>query len=62
MVDVTSQNISRLSDRELLEKIYTLLILVYNKIDNDNETLAINVMADLIGSMITEPRNGQRSF
>lgn len=60
MVDLHSQNISRLSDRELLEQIYTLLIMVYNKIDNDSETLAINVMADLIGSMITEPRNGQR--
>lgn len=52
-------DLSRLSDRELLEGIYTMLIHVYNKINDDNEQLAINVMADLLGSMITTTGYGQ---
>lgn len=52
-------DLSRLSDRELLEGIYTMLIHVYNKINDDNEQLAINVMADLLGSMITNTGYGQ---
>lgn len=52
-------DLSRFSDRELLEGIYTMLIHVYNKINDDNEQLAINVMADLLGSMITTTGYGQ---
>lgn len=52
-------DLSKFSDRELLEGIYTMLIHVYNKINDDNEQLAINVMADLLGSMIINTGYGQ---
>lgn len=46
--------LSQLTDRELLEGIYLMLIQVYNKINNDGEALAINLFADLLGTQLTK--------
>lgn len=54
MIDLKS-----LTDRELLEGIYLMLIQVYNKINNDSDQLAINLLADLVGSIMEEKKNGQ---
>lgn len=52
-------DLKSLTDRELLEGIYLMLIQVYNKINNDNDQLAINLLADLVGSIMEEKKNGQ---
>lgn len=44
-----------LTDRELLEKIYVLLLQVYQKIDqmdDDNKEFGLNLAADLMGDML----------
>lgn len=49
-----------LSDRELLENIYTLLIEVHRKldrIDDDERTLGINLFADILSSTIQRKSN-----
>lgn len=53
-----------LTDRELLEKIYVLLLQVYQKIDrmdDDNKEFGLNLAADLMGNMLqdrAEANNG----
>lgn len=53
-----------LTDRELLEKIYVLLLKVYSKIDSiddDHRTFGINVAADLFSNALqdrAEANNG----
>lgn len=53
-----------LTDRELLEKIYVLLLQVYQKIDrmdDDNKEFDLNLAADLMGNMLqdrVESNNG----
>lgn len=53
-----------LTDRELLEKIYVLLLQVYQKIDrmdDDNKEFGLNLAADLMGNMLqdrAETNNG----
>lgn len=46
-----------LTDRELLEKIYVLLLQVYQKIDrmdDDNKEFGLNLAADLMGNMLQD--------
>ena len=48
-------NLRYLSDRELLENIYVLLIEVHRKldrIDDDERTLGINLFADILSSRL----------
>lgn len=50
-----------LTDRELLEKIYVLLLQVYQKIDrmdDDNKEFGLNLAADLMGNMLQEDNYG----
>ena len=53
-----------LTDRELLEKVYVLLLQVYQKIDrmdDDNKEFGINVAADLFSNALqdrAEANNG----
>ena len=45
----------KLTDRELLEQIYTLLQLILvkvNEIDNDEKQFGMNLAADLVGTVI----------
>lgn len=49
-----------LSDRELLENIYTLLIEVHRKldrIDDDERAVAINLFADLLSNRLQKKSN-----
>lgn len=46
-----------MSDRELLEQIYLLLLQINTKvseIDNDAKTFGMNLAADLIGNMLED--------
>lgn len=46
-----------LTDREILEKIYALLLQVYQKIDrmdDDNKEFGLNLAADLMGNMLQD--------
>lgn len=46
-----------LTDREFLEKIYVLLLQVYQKIDrmdDDNKEFGLNLAADLMGNMLQD--------
>ena len=46
-----------LTDRELLEQIYVLLLQVYQKIDrldDDNRQFGMNLAADLMGNMLDD--------
>lgn len=48
-----------LTDRQLLEEIYILLIQIYNKvkeIDNDEKQFGMNLLADLVGTTLTNSR------
>lgn len=53
-----------LTDGELLEKVYVLLLQVYQKIDrmgDDNKEFGLNLAADLMGNMLqdrVESNNG----
>lgn len=49
-----------LSDRQLLENIYTLLLEVHRKldrIDDDERTLGINLFADILSSRLQRKSN-----
>lgn len=49
----------QLSDRELLEQIYILLLQIYNKvkeIDNDEKQFNMNVLANLVGDTLMDIR------
>lgn len=46
-----------LTDRELLEQIYILLVQIYNKvkeIDNDEKQFGMNVLANLVGDTLIQ--------
>lgn len=48
-------NIKSLTDRELLEGIYTMLqyvLVKVNEIDNDDKQFGMNLAADLLGSIV----------
>lgn len=48
---------SLLTDRELLEQIYILLLQIYNKvkeIDNDEKTFGMNLLANLASTKLTD--------
>ena len=50
---------NHLTDRELLEQIYILLLRVYDKvkeIDNDEKQFGMNLLADLVGTTLTNSR------
>lgn len=51
--------IFNLTDRELLEQIYLLLVKIYDKvkeIDNDEKQFNMNVLANLVGDALTDIR------
>ena len=53
-------NFTHLSDRELLEAIYVLLIEVHRKldrIDDDERAVAINLFADLLSNRLQKKSN-----
>lgn len=48
---------NQLTDRELLEQIYILLVQIYNKvkeIDNDEKQFGMNILANLVGTKLTD--------
>lgn len=48
-----------LTDRQLLEEIYILLIQIYNKVketDNDEKQFGMNLLANLVGTTLTNSR------
>lgn len=50
-----SPYLSHLTDRELLEQIYLMLVKLHHKIDcdmNDEKQFGINLVADLVGTMM----------
>ena len=50
----------QLTDRQLLEQIYLLLQEIYHKvkeIDNDEKQFGMNLLADLVGTAITNRRH-----
>lgn len=53
-------NFTHLSDRELLENIYILLLEVHRKldrIDDDERAVAINLFADLLSNRLQKKSN-----
>jgi hypothetical protein len=53
-------NFTHLSDRELLENIYVLLLEVHRKldrIDDDDRQVAINLFADLLSNRLQKKSN-----
>lgn len=64
--------LAHMTDRELLEQIYVLLLKLYSKvdrIDDDNKEFSLNLAADLMGNMLQDRvelnkgvnRNGTRT-
>lgn len=52
-----------MSDRELLEQIYMLLLQInvkVSEIDNDSKQFGMNLAADLLGNMIDNLSNNNR--
>ncbi|QOR59989.1 hypothetical protein [uncultured phage cr114_1] len=52
-----------MSDRELLELIYMLLLLInvkVSEIDNDSKQFGMNLAADLLGNMMDDLSNNNR--
>ena len=52
-----------MSDRELLEQIYMLLLQINDKvseIDNDSKQFGMNLAADLLGNMMDDLSNNNR--
>lgn len=48
-----------MSDRELLEQIYLLLLQInvkVSEIDNDSKTFGMNLVADLLGTMLQDTK------
>lgn len=57
---MANNNFTHLSDRELLENIYILLIEVHRKldrIDDDDRQVAINLFADLLSDRLQKKSN-----
>ena len=52
--------LAHLTDRDLLEQIYLLLLQVnlrVSEIDNDSKQFGMNLAADLVGTMLEEQKN-----
>lgn len=52
-----------MSDRELLEQIYMLLLQInvkVSEIDNDSKQFGMNLAADLLGNMMNDLSNNNR--
>lgn len=52
-----------MSDRELLEQIYVLLLQInvkVSEIDNDSKQFGMNLAADLLGNMMDDLSNNNR--
>lgn len=57
---MVNNNLRNLSDRELLENIYILLLEVHRKldrIDDDDRQVAINLFADLLSDRLQRKSN-----
>ena len=57
---ITQNDLRYLSDRELLEAIYILLLEVHRKldrIDDDERAVAINLFADLLSNRLQKKSN-----
>lgn len=55
--------LAHMSDRELLEQIYLLLLQVnlrVSEIDNDSKQFGMNLAADLLGNMMDDISNNNR--
>lgn len=55
---------SLLTDRELLEQIYILLLQIYNKvkeIDNDEKQFGVNLLANLVSTKLTDTKSWNTS-
>lgn len=51
--------LAHISDRELLEQIYLLLLQIntrVSEIDNDSKTFGMNLAADLLGTMLQDTK------
>lgn len=51
--------LAHMSDRELLEQIYLLLLQInvkVSEIDNDSKTFGMNLAADLLGTMLQDTK------
>lgn len=54
-----------LSDRELLERIYTMLqyvVVKVTEIDNDDKQFGMNLAADLLGSMVYDAQPKTKNY
>ena len=52
-------DISKLTDRQLLEAIYLMLqqvLVKVNEIDNDDKQLGMNIFANVVGDMLMQKR------
>ena len=60
IIKIMRDDLKYLSDRQLLENIYILLLEVHRKldrIDDDERTLGINLFADILSSTIQKRSN-----
>lgn len=51
--------LSKLTDRQLLEAIYLMLqqvLIKVNEIDNDDKQLGMNIFANIVGDMLMQKR------
>ena len=51
--------LSKLTDRQLLEAIYLMLqqvLIKVNEIDNDDKQLGMNIFANVVGDMLIQKR------
>ena len=51
--------LSKLTDRQLLEAIYLILqqvLIKVNEIDNDDKQLGMNIFANVVGDMLMQKR------
>lgn len=58
-------DIKLLSDRELLEQIYTMLqyiVVKVTEIDNDDKQFGMNLAADLLGSMVYDAQPKTKNY
>ncbi len=58
-------DIKLLSDRELLERIYTMLqyvVVKVTEIDNDDKQFGMNLAADLLGSMVYDAQPKTKNY
>lgn len=56
--------LSHMTDRELLEQIYILLLQLYSRvdrIDDDNKEFSMNLAADLLGDMLQNTVNNGKT-